>query len=72
VFIETKNQFLSGQEIQMNFTVPTHQMPFKLTGQIVWSGTQGIGVKFKRLTRQQLEVIRASSEKMADVYEIIS
>lgn len=72
VFIETKNLFLPGQEIKMTFTVPTQQIPFKLTGHIVWSGTQGIGVKFKYLTRHQMDVIKAFSEKMAEVYEIIS
>ena len=72
VFIETKNLFPPGLEIKMIFTVPSQQNPFKLTGQIVWSGTQGIGVAFKYLTRPQMEVIKTFSEKMAEVYEIIS
>ena len=72
IFIETKNLFPTGQELKMSFTVPTHQKPFKLAGEIVWCGTQGIGVKFKYLTRYQLDIIKAFSEKMAEVYEIIS
>lgn len=72
IFIETKNLFPPGQEIKMRFTVPTHPKPFKLTGKIVWCGSQGIGVKFKYLTRYQLDIIKAFSEKMAEVYEIIS
>ncbi len=72
VFIETKSYFIPGQDIKMTFTVPTQQTPFKLNGQIVWSGIQGIGVKFKYLTRHQLDVIKDFSEKMAEVYEIVS
>lgn len=72
IFIETKNLFPTGQEMKMSFTVPTHPTPFKLTGEIVWCGTQGIGVKFKYLTRLQLGIIKEFSEKMAEVYEIIS
>ena len=72
IFIETKNLFPTGQQIQMSFTVPTHQTPFKLAGEIVWCGTQGIGVKFKYLTRFQLNIIKDFSEKMAEVYEIVS
>ncbi|MGD2270559.1 MAG: PilZ domain-containing protein [Desulfobacterales bacterium] len=72
IFIETKNLFPPGQEMKMRFTVPTHSTPFKLTGEIVWCGTQGIGVKFKYLTRFQLDIIKSFSEKMAEVYEIIS
>ena len=72
IFIETKNHWPAGQELKMSFTVPTHHTPFKLTGEIVWCGSQGIGVKFKYLTRFQLDIIKDFSEKMAEVYEIIT
>jgi hypothetical protein len=47
-------------------------VPFQLTGEIVWSGSQGIGVKFRYLTQFQLQVIQSFSEKMEEIYEIIS
>ena len=72
VFIETRETFPVGQEINMTFTVPSSQIPFQLTGEIVWRGLHGIGVKFKYLTQFQLEMIRSFSEKMEDVYDIIS
>jgi hypothetical protein len=72
VFIETRNSFPIGHEISMTFTVPNSQIPFQLTGEIVWSGLHGIGVKFKYLTQFQLEMIQSFSEKMEEVYDIIS
>jgi Tfp pilus assembly protein PilZ len=72
VFIETKDFFSVGQETAMQFSIPTHPRSFELTGEIVWSGTQGFGVKFTYLTQKQLRIIKAFSEKMEEVYEIIS
>lgn len=72
VFIETREFFPVGQEVNMSFTISNNQVPFQLTGKIVWSGMQGIGVKFKFLTQFQLEMIQSFSEKMDDVYEIVS
>jgi hypothetical protein len=72
VFIETKEALATGQEIRMIFTIPGHRVPFQLTGEIVWSGSQGIGVKFRYLTQFQLQVIQSFSEKMEEIYEIIS
>ena len=72
VFIETKDDFPAGQELRMAFTVPGHQIPFQLTGEIVWHGIQGIGVKFRYLTQHQLQVIQSFSERMEEIYEIVS
>lgn len=72
VFIETKDFFSIGQEITMRFSLPTHPKSFELNGEIVWSGTQGFGVKFVYLTQYQLQVIQSFSEKMEEVYEIVS
>ncbi len=72
VFIETKNLFPVGNEIIMTFTLSNYRKPFKLTGEIIWSGSQGIGVKFKYLTRNQHDIIKSYSEKMDEVYEINS
>jgi len=72
VFIETKNLFPVGKEIIMTFTLSNYQKPFKLTGEIIWSGSQGIGVKFKYLNRHQFNIIKSYSEKMDEVFEINS
>jgi Tfp pilus assembly protein PilZ len=72
VFIETKNLFPVGKEIIMTFTLSNYQKPFKLTGEIVWSGSQGIGAKFKYLNQHQFDIIKSYSEKMDEVYEINS
>ena len=72
VFIETKNLFPVGKEIIMTFTLSNYQKPFKLTGEIIWSGVQGIGARFKYLNRRQFAIIKSYSEKMDEVYEINS
>ncbi|MDY6792127.1 MAG: PilZ domain-containing protein [Thermodesulfobacteriota bacterium] len=72
VFIETKNLFPVGKEIIMSFTLSNHQKPFKLTGEIIWSGSQGIGAKFKYLNQHQFDIIKSYSEKMDEIYEINS
>ena len=72
VFIETKTLFPVGKEIIMTFTLSNYQKPFKLTGKIIWSGSQGIGAKFKYLNRRQYDIIKSYSEKMDEVYEINS
>lgn len=71
-FIETGNAFFSGQEIIMTFAAPRNQKALTITGQIVWSSQDGIGVKFKSLTAHQREAIRAFSETEAEVYKIRS
>jgi len=72
VFIETKNIFPVGKEIVMTFTLSNYKKPFKLTGEIIWSGSQGIGAKFKYLNQHQFDIIKSYSEKMDEVYEINS
>jgi Tfp pilus assembly protein PilZ len=72
VFIETREYFPVGAEIKMTFTIPDQKAPFQLSGEIVWSGMQGMGVKFRYLTQHQLETIRTFAEKIEEIYEIIS
>lgn len=72
VFIETGNAFFSGQEIIMTFSAPRYQKPLTITGDIVWSSQNGIGVKFKPLTAHQHKAITAFSENKAEVYKIRS
>jgi Tfp pilus assembly protein PilZ len=72
VFIETCNAFFSGQEIIMTFAAPRNQKTLTITGQIVWSSRDGIGVKFSRLTAHQRKAIQAFSENKAEVVKIRS
>lgn len=72
VFIESDDQFPVEKQIQLRFTLPGHPTQLNLTGKIVWSGTQGFGVKFNSLAQRQLKMIRSFSEQEAAVYTIVS
>ena len=61
VFIETAASLKSGQPISLIFTVPSLQKTFKVSGTIVRSERDGIGVKFsKKLTPYQKELIHSA------------
>jgi len=58
VFIETLSPFRSGQSISLTFTIAALQKTFKISGAIVRTEQDGIGVKFnKKLTPYQKELI---------------
>ena len=71
-FIETNVIFPAGQKLSMSFSLPNHQEPFNFKGQIVWSGSQGVGVKFDYLSPRQQEILKTFSEQSEDIFEIIS
>lgn len=71
-FIETNDYYFSGQEIIMTFSVPHYQKPLTISGEIVWSSQNGIGIKFRQLTPHQMNVIKAFSEDTEQVYQITS
>jgi hypothetical protein len=48
VFIETREPFLVGQEILLNFTPARNNDPIKVRGKIVRVTPAGVGVKFIR------------------------
>lgn len=61
VFIETLSPFRAGQSISLIFTLPSVQKTFKLSGAIVRTEQDGIGVKFtKNLTSYQKELIHSA------------
>ena len=61
VFIETAATLKEGQTISLIFSVPTLQKSFKISGTIVRSERDGIGVKFsKKLTPYQKELIHSA------------
>ncbi len=56
VFIETNMPFSVGRKLTLTFSSSNYEKPIKVTGEIVWTGTLGIGVKFKA-ANQDLEAI---------------
>ena len=72
VFIETSDYFFSGQEIIMTFSVPHYQKPLTVTGEIVWSSQNGMGIKFGQLTSHQHQMIKTFSDTPEEVYKIKS
>ncbi|WP_319525764.1 PilZ domain-containing protein [uncultured Desulfosarcina sp.] len=61
VFIETAAALREGQSISLIFTVPNLQKSFKISGTIVRTERDGIGVKFsKKLTPYQKELINSA------------
>jgi Tfp pilus assembly protein PilZ len=60
VFIETLMPFRSGEDIVLKFMFPQNpQKQLQITGQIVRISPFGVGVRFKRLSRDQ-ELLIAS------------
>jgi Tfp pilus assembly protein PilZ len=63
VFIETNEKFTIGQKVELNFTLPGHSKPFKLTGTISWGSPRGFGMKFDGVPAQQGEILRSFVEQ---------
>ncbi|KPJ78894.1 MAG: hypothetical protein AMJ54_01115 [Deltaproteobacteria bacterium SG8_13] len=72
VFIESDGKFPVEKRVQLSFSLPGYTAQLNLGGKIVWSGSQGFGVKFNSLARNQVKMIRAFSEQEASVYTIVS
>ena len=47
LFIETSQPFSVGQDVTLTFPLPDHQEHIKITGEVVRTTPQGIGVKSK-------------------------
>jgi Tfp pilus assembly protein PilZ len=72
VFIDSDTSLDTGLDVHLDFTLPRIPQSFKVRGKIVWSGSQGFGVKFDSLTTIQEAQIRSFAEEEARVYTIIS
>ena len=59
VFIRTRQIFEPGQDILMTFMSPDLKIPFKIPGEITRTRDTGIGVRFKKESQVQGEVIAA-------------
>jgi Tfp pilus assembly protein PilZ len=58
-FIETSDAFTEGQQIQLAFTLPNNPGQLKVSGEILWNSPSGIGIRFKALSREQIDLIAA-------------
>lgn len=56
-YIETSKPFPVGQEINLMFFNPFSHKHIDLAGEIIWSSTYAIGVKFNNLPRTRKEMI---------------
>ena len=63
VFIETSDRVPAGETILLNFTLPGFSHPVALPGKIVWSGSQGFGVKFEALPPPEGRAIKDYIDK---------
>lgn len=72
VFIESDTPLDTGLDVHLDFTLPRIPQSFKVCGKIVWSGSQGFGVKFDSLTTVQEAQIRSFAKEEARVYTIVS
>jgi Tfp pilus assembly protein PilZ len=61
-FIETGEPFTAGQAIILSFSLPNRPGQLKISGEILWKGMLGIGVKFNVLTEDQIDQISAFME----------
>ena len=63
-FIETNEAFSAGQQISLSFALPTLPQQLNITGEILWKGMLGMGVKFNKLTDEQIAGINNFIEEM--------
>jgi len=59
LFFKPSHKFSVGQTIQITFMSPDNQKPFKINGEIVRVGTDGVGVKFKIESQVQKLVLKS-------------
>lgn len=71
-FIETSGPFSSGLKMQLMFSSPENRESISLIGEIIWADTRGVGVRFHHLSRHQLGILKAFSDKTGEVLEINS
>ncbi len=71
-FIDTDEGILEGQSAKLMFSSPHNRAQLILSGEVVWIGSQGSGIKFNQLTPKQLNIIRSFTDNKQTVYEITS
>ena len=51
-FIESRHNFPVNQEISQSFFFPNFEIPIRSESKIIWVGTKGFGVQFKRFVNR--------------------
>ncbi|MFC1814042.1 PilZ domain-containing protein [Thermodesulfobacteriota bacterium] len=67
VFIETSEPFALGDEITLTLSLSHHVKPFKITGTVVRSVPDGVGVQFKTMSQVQDMLIKGMVEKVEEL-----
>ena len=57
-FIETGEAFAAGQGIEISLSLPNSPGQLKISGEILWKGLLGIGVRFSDIANEQIELIK--------------
>ncbi len=71
-FIETSESISEGLKMLLKFSSPEDRKPLDLIGEIVWSDSRGVGVKFLHLTEEQSRILKTFCEKTDEVLKIAS
>lgn len=72
VFIETSESFAAGLKMLLHFSSPQDRKSLSLIGEVVWSDSRGVGVKFHHLSEEQSHILKSFAEKPDEVLEIAS
>jgi Tfp pilus assembly protein PilZ len=67
VFIETSQPFALGDEITLTLSLSHHVKPFKITGTVVRTVPDGVGVQFKTMSQVQDMLIKGMVEKVEEL-----
>jgi len=66
VFIEARGGFSVGDELLLTISYSDEVKPFKITGEVVRIAPGGIGVRFKKFSQVQEEMIRTIIRNTCD------
>ena len=64
-FIETRESFTVGDKILLTISYSNEQRPFKIEGEVARIDPKGVGIKFKKVSQVQEELINSIIEKTA-------
>ncbi|MGE4517894.1 MAG: PilZ domain-containing protein [Desulfobacteraceae bacterium] len=64
VFIETENNFFTGQELFLKLSFNNIDNPFEIKGCVVWHSSNGIGVRFIFETNEQQQKLNSIIEEI--------
>ena len=66
-FIETKAPFTVGDKMVLTISYSREQRPFKIEAEVARIDLKGVGIKFKKVSQVQEELINSIIEKTAEI-----